>query len=54
MIYHGIKIQIDKRNSDFKDDLEMTDDNKNVLDIEVLTKLIKTVQDSINFKIHKT
>ena len=43
-----------KKNSDFEDNVEMTDDNEDVLDINAFTKLLKFAQDSNNFESHKT
>ena len=34
--------------------MEITDDDKDILDIDTFTKLIKATQDSSNFKSHKT
>lgn len=32
----------------------MTDDNKDILDVDAFTKLMKAAQDSNNFESHKT
>ncbi len=41
-------------NSDSEDDVEVTDDDENILDVDAFTKLMKALQDSSNFKSHKT
>ena len=43
-----------KKNINFEDNMEITDDNKNVLDINTFTKFLKAVQDSSNLESHKT
>lgn len=35
-------------------DLEMKDNNRNILNIDIFTRLIKVAQDFSNFKNHKT
>ena len=40
--------------SDFEDNVEMTDDNKDIFNMDTFIKLIKAAQDSSNFESHKT
>ena len=40
--------------SDFKDNIKITNDDKNILDINIFTKLLKIAQDLSNFETHKT
>lgn len=42
-----------KNNSDFENDVEMTNNDEDTLDIDIFTKLIKTVQGFSNFESHK-
>ena len=39
---------------DSEDDVEMTDDDEDVLDIDAFAKLLRAAQDSRNFESHKT
>lgn len=40
--------------SDSEDDVEMTDDDEDIFDVDAFTKLMKAAQDSSNFESHKT
>ena len=42
-----------EKNSDFENDVEMTDDDEDVLDIDTFNKLMKEAQDPSNFESHK-
>ena len=43
-----------KENRDSEDDIEITNDDKDVLDIDAFIKLSKTIYNSSYFKSHKT
>ena len=43
-----------KKDSGSEDDVEITDNNEDVLDIDAFTKLLKVAQNSSNFESHKT
>ena len=43
-----------EEDSNSEDDVEMTDDDEDVLDINAFTKLLRAAQDSSNFESHKT
>lgn len=52
IIYYIIEILI-KKNSDSQNNIKMINNNKNVLDIYIFTKLLKATQDLNNFENYK-